>query len=288
MIGPNAYNASFYTMAEPPLAGRKAAVADAAAAADFARILNQAAPVNSTAAPEGGDGSFLGFVKTVIDAVNPLQHIPLVGALYRHMTGDEINPAARLAGDALYGGPIGAALAAVDIAWQKTTGRDMGETMIAALTKDKGKNPADPAAAVAMVARNLNDQVLPAAGDAQTAGIIWSTPADTYLSATNSRLSSTLPLLRSVGTNEEEPAPQPTPTHAPPVHQAKDTVVPLRSPPAASKADPTTVLQPQEAPAAASRMDVPPALIAVKMMEALDKYQQMKSAGLAPVVSGMY
>ncbi len=46
----------------------------------------------------------------VLDLVNPLQHIPIVGALYRKLTGDVIAPAIRVAGGALFGGPIGAAL----------------------------------------------------------------------------------------------------------------------------------------------------------------------------------
>lgn len=46
----------------------------------------------------------------VLDVVNPLQHIPIIGHLYRKITGDEIDPASKLAGATLYGGPIGAAL----------------------------------------------------------------------------------------------------------------------------------------------------------------------------------
>jgi hypothetical protein len=275
MIGPNAYDANFYALASP-LAGQKAAVDDAA---DFARILNQTAPEKSAAAPqETGGNSFIDFVKGVADVVNPLQHIPVIGAIYRHMTGDEINPLARLAGDTLYGGPIGAAFAAADIACQKTTGRDMGETMIAALTPDKNT----------MVAQNLNDRILPAAGDAGPDGIIWSTPANSNELATNSRLPLAPPLPRSTGANGIEPAPQSAPTPAPPAFQEKDTVATSQSPPTASQVDSTTVLPPHEAPAAASRTDVPPALIAAKMMEALDKYQQMKSTGMAPAVSGEY
>jgi len=39
--------------------------------------------------------------------INPLPHLPLVGALYRRLTGDEIGGAARSAGGLLYGGPLG-------------------------------------------------------------------------------------------------------------------------------------------------------------------------------------
>jgi len=47
----------------------------------------------------------------VLDLVNPLQHIPVVSTLYRSLTGDQISPGMRVAGGALYGGPIGAGLA---------------------------------------------------------------------------------------------------------------------------------------------------------------------------------
>ncbi|MBI2803279.1 MAG: hypothetical protein HYX63_23930 [Gammaproteobacteria bacterium] len=46
----------------------------------------------------------------VLDLVNPLQHIPIIGSLYRKLTGDVIAPAIRVAGGALFGGPLGAAL----------------------------------------------------------------------------------------------------------------------------------------------------------------------------------
>lgn len=55
-----------------------------------------------------GDDGF-GF-RDVLDLVNPLQHIPIVGNVYRELTGDTLAPGIRVAGGALFGGPIGAAL----------------------------------------------------------------------------------------------------------------------------------------------------------------------------------
>ena len=55
--------------------------------------------------PFGQDGiSFLDF----LDIINPLQHIPFVSTIYRNITGDIIDPASKIAGSGLYGGPIGA------------------------------------------------------------------------------------------------------------------------------------------------------------------------------------
>lgn len=101
---------------------------------------------DGTSDSEGG--GFIDFLKGVIDIVNPLQHIPIVSTLYRNITGDEMSPMARLAGDTLFGGPIGAALAMVDIATEGATGKDVGGTMLAALTdEDKPASATQIAAA---------------------------------------------------------------------------------------------------------------------------------------------
>ena len=76
----------------------------------------------------GDDG--LSF-RDLLDVINPLQHIPVVGNLYRRMTGDVLDPAMRLAGGALFGGPIGAGLAAVAL-----TIKSLGGEEVAALTPD--------------------------------------------------------------------------------------------------------------------------------------------------------
>lgn len=44
-----------------------------------------------------------------LDIINPLQHIPIIGNIYRSVTGDDIKPVAKIIGDSIYGGPIGAA-----------------------------------------------------------------------------------------------------------------------------------------------------------------------------------
>ncbi|MBU8537106.1 hypothetical protein [Falsiroseomonas tokyonensis] len=49
----------------------------------------------------------------VIQALNPLHHLPVVGTIYRAATGETVNPALRVLGGALLGGPIGALSSAV-------------------------------------------------------------------------------------------------------------------------------------------------------------------------------
>lgn len=43
----------------------------------------------------------------VLSALNPLQHVPVVGMAYRAVSGDEIPTAFKIAGSALFGGPLG-------------------------------------------------------------------------------------------------------------------------------------------------------------------------------------
>src|SRR5438105_9949046 len=54
----------------------------------------------------GGKDEEFGF-GDILDMVNPLQHIPIVNRIYRHITGDHIKPVSQVVGDSIYGGPIG-------------------------------------------------------------------------------------------------------------------------------------------------------------------------------------
>ncbi len=60
----------------------------------------------------------------LLDAVNPLQHLPGVSQVYRHATGDGIGLPARLAGGFLFGGPIGLLGSAAMAAFEAVTGDD--------------------------------------------------------------------------------------------------------------------------------------------------------------------
>lgn len=96
------------------------------------------------ATPEtAGEKSKRGFsFGDFLDMINPLQHIPIVNTLYRAITGDTIRAEAKLVGGGLFGGPIGLALSAADVALEAETGRDAGGHVLALL---KGNKP--PAAA---------------------------------------------------------------------------------------------------------------------------------------------
>jgi len=87
-----------------------------------------AAPGRGAASGSGAESGSA--FETLLDIINPLQHVPVVGSLYRAVTGDGISDAARLIGDTLFGGPIGFASAAVNVAVAHETGRDVGQHLL--------------------------------------------------------------------------------------------------------------------------------------------------------------
>lgn len=66
-----------------------------------------------------------------LDAVNPLQHIPVLGALYREFVGDDIGTIPKLVGGALFSGIPGLIGAAVDATFEAVSGKDLGTTALA-------------------------------------------------------------------------------------------------------------------------------------------------------------
>ena len=91
--------------------------------------------------PFGQDGiSFL----DLIDVVNPLHHIPVIGPIYRNITGDVIDVLPRITGSTLFFGPIGAGLAAADVVLEESTGRDTGEHILAMLRDLAPPRPLQP------------------------------------------------------------------------------------------------------------------------------------------------
>lgn len=73
-----------------------------------------------------------------LDIINPLQHIPIVNNIYREITGDKINNAARIAGGALYGGIIGAAVGVASAVSVNETGQDIGGVAMTKMGLIKG------------------------------------------------------------------------------------------------------------------------------------------------------
>lgn len=103
---------------------------------DIGDLTNQDVPDDSESESTffGEDGLTFG---DILDVINPLQHIPIVSTIYRAITGDEISPGARVAGGALYGGPIGFAAATANALVEAATGDDIGDPVMAALFNEE-------------------------------------------------------------------------------------------------------------------------------------------------------
>lgn len=134
----------------------------------------------STAAPDSGFQLFGddGFTfRDFIDIINPLQHIPIVSTLYRSLTDDTLDHAPRVAGGAVFGGPIGAIAGLLNVIVEEITGKDVGEhvmamfddtpatgeeTVVAANTPKAGTVPPMPAwASQALLPPAVEVSVLP-------------------------------------------------------------------------------------------------------------------------------
>jgi hypothetical protein len=107
-----------HTMDALPGKHAKAGVASTAAPAD----------IKTASASASSDGK--SFWQDVLDVVNPLQHLPVVGTVYRAITGDKMGDVEKVAGDTLYGGPVGLASSLLDVAFEKITGKDFGDTVL--------------------------------------------------------------------------------------------------------------------------------------------------------------
>jgi hypothetical protein len=127
-------------------------IASLKGATPLASQLSASAPGQSAnkTAGSGWDFSF----HNLLGIINPLQHLPVVGTLYRAITGDTISAPEKIAGDALYGGVWGAVSGAADVAFEAATGKDFGSTVLAMFTGNSDKpvtavaaNPPAPPAA---------------------------------------------------------------------------------------------------------------------------------------------
>ncbi len=98
-----------------------------------ARQAQASAPAAQEGAPNP-DSSFS--FHDLVSIVNPLQHLPVIGTLYRAITHDTIGTLEKIAGDTLYGGLWGAVTSVADAAFEAVTGKDVGETMLALFTGD--------------------------------------------------------------------------------------------------------------------------------------------------------
>ncbi|MDD9913723.1 MAG: hypothetical protein OXR03_24470 [Rhodospirillaceae bacterium] len=138
---------------------------------DIGDLSNQDVPDESENNSEffGKDGLTFG---DVLDIINPLQHIPVVSTVYRAISGDEISPGARVAGGALFGGPIGFAVATANAMVEAATGEDIGENVMTAMFGDSdGPVPEEKDQIAAAAPASAAKATTVAAADPATVGI---------------------------------------------------------------------------------------------------------------------
>ena len=78
----------------------------------------------------------------LLDAINPLQHLPVISTVYRWITGDTIGNIPRIVGDAIYGGIPGFVSGLFGVLIKEETGKDVGEHVVATLFGDSQSGPA--------------------------------------------------------------------------------------------------------------------------------------------------
>lgn len=207
----------------------------------------------------------------LLDIVNPLQHLPIVGPLYRWITGDTIGNLPRIAGDALYGGLIGLASGLVNVLVKEETGKDIGETVLALVTGGDDKPaPATPTAPTPSPPPAIAD-VAPAAAPPARAdrpaiplvrGIGMSVPpASTQATAAQTFLTQQAERRRQLYGTGTGTAPQ-----AESGRTLTAQPIPLSIPPG------SLTPQPRLTPISASAAASAPVDISQKMLDALDKY----------------
>lgn len=83
--------------------------------------------------------------ESLLDALNPLHHIPIVNSVYRELTGDTIAPGPSLIGGFLFGGVLGAVGSVASTALESITGDNLaGHVMTALRDGDEAEAGAGP------------------------------------------------------------------------------------------------------------------------------------------------
>lgn len=135
---------------EAPVPVQAEAVSSPAAPA--APVAREEVPAAAAKAPEeGAPPVFIGkdgdpSLWDLFDVINPLQHIPLLGSVYRELSGDRIGIVAKMGGDTLYWGIPGLVLSAIDIAVGQVAGKEPGRMVFDALFGDDAAPAPSPSA----------------------------------------------------------------------------------------------------------------------------------------------
>lgn len=245
------------------------------------------APAPSHGVSLWSHGSF-GF-KDFLDIINPLQHLPVIGSIYRYLTGDEPSGGARIVGDAIYGGPIGFGVGVVSTMLTDGDGRDLGERALASVFGPRGGDSSSPtalaqAAGSAPLAQAQTVQPAAAAAQAgqtqpgsptQLATQLYrspptaapTTPEQNFLSQ-NSQLQRQLAGTRPDTGQVMNSRPVPLQLTGNPMASVRPMPTPPVKPVTLSQATPANAALPSDASVTNP--------VAQRMLDALDKYERLK------------
>lgn len=107
----------------------------------------------SANAPPGQPESFF---HHLLDVVNPLQHLPVIGTIYRAITGEHLDPVEKIAGDTLYGGLWGAVSSIADVAFESITGKSFEDTALSLFKGNDSPKIASAKVAAPSITANLS------------------------------------------------------------------------------------------------------------------------------------
>jgi len=126
------YSLRYHSMVSSPGPARTESRTEAQAA--------ESVTSTATKAADTGVKEEEGFFDHLLDVVNPLQHIPIIGTVYRAITGDKIGSVEKIMGGTLYGGMWGAISSIADVVFKGITGKSFEDTALSLLQSDgKGK-----------------------------------------------------------------------------------------------------------------------------------------------------
>jgi len=82
------------------------------------------------------DADHKSFWDNLWDTVNPLEHFPVVSTIYDKITHNHVGDLEKVAGDTLYGGPMGLASSLANVAFEHITGKSFGDMVMGWVTGD--------------------------------------------------------------------------------------------------------------------------------------------------------
>jgi hypothetical protein len=155
----------------------------------------------------------------VLSTLNPLQYIPVIGTIYRSITGDSAPEAAQVLGGALLGGPLGLIASAASAILEQSTGKDAGQHVLAMLMPQDDTPPANTKDL--RYAANTPAASTPVAAPGATAAPAQSTtdepgpaPAPTVAAAPDADAPPAQPTSTTASANQQVPAARPAPAVA--------------------------------------------------------------------------